>query len=108
MSSPVLQHYVPSFYLKRFTVTGRDNGPLYVFEKQTGTWLPDPSTPKAEAKEPHLNTLEIAGVKQHYVEKFLDVIESEASDVRGHVNKCVNKLRRRLALPAALASFARR
>jgi Protein of unknown function (DUF4238) len=81
MSEPVLQHYAPTSYLKRFTKSGSRRGDLFVFDRETGVWLPEPSTPKAEGKAPHLNTVEVASVKLYYVEKFFGVIEDDAAPV---------------------------
>jgi hypothetical protein len=81
MNENVKQHYVPKFYLKNFTATRKDAGHLHVFDKATGTWKPDPSTPKAEAWEPHMNTIYVEGAPSDIFDSFLGDIEDEACKV---------------------------
>jgi hypothetical protein len=81
LSDPIKQHFVPKFYLKNFTQTRKDNGPLYVFDKTAGCWRPAPSTPKDEARADHINTIFVDGSPGFMVENFLAGIEDRAAPV---------------------------
>jgi hypothetical protein len=96
VSEPVKQHYVSKFYLKNFAT----NGKLFVFDKPTGTWNPEPSTPKDEARSEHVNTVFIQGSPSYMFDSFLEEIEDKAAPV-------VDQICRQRALPARQEARAR-
>jgi hypothetical protein len=100
MSDPKLHHYVPQFYLERFT---NSNGRFWVFDKKLNRKFC--SSPKSLAAETQFYyTSELAGTKHTplFVEKQFSALESNiaqiTSDWLNRLNNC--KGRDQLKMPA--------
>jgi hypothetical protein len=93
MSDPKLHHYVPQFYLERFT---NSNGRLWVFDKKLNRKFC--SSPKSLAAETKFYySSELAGTKYtpFFVEKQFSALESNASQITGdwlnQLNNCKSR-----------------
>src|SRR5208282_3756441 len=79
MRSPKLHHYVPQFYLKRFT----DHGRFWAFDKVTNQSFP--TNPKGIAAETHFYESPLLGKTNNalFIENSLADIEGDAATITG-------------------------
>jgi hypothetical protein len=99
MSDPKLHHYVPQFYLERFT---NSDGRLWVFDKKLNRkFCSSPKSLAAETKFYYIS--ELAGTKYTplFVEKQFSALESSIAQITGdwlnQLNDC--KSRDQLKIP---------
>ena len=92
MSDPKLHHYVPRFYLERFT---NNDGCLWVFDKKLDRrFCSSPKSLAAETKFYYIS--ELAGTKYTplFVEKQFSALESSIAQITGdwlnRLNQCKN------------------
>src|SRR5262245_26120876 len=73
-------HIVPVLLLKRFTISGNEDGTLWVLNLDHKKSRP--STPTSTGGQNHYNSIDIPGVKRDVIEKVLsDGFESPAARV---------------------------
>lgn len=79
-------HYVPQFYLARFTDKGTKKGKLFSMDPENGYVFK--STPKAVAVEKDFNRIEIEGHPPDAIEKEFAKLEGETNEA---ITNIVNK-----------------